>query len=103
MEKNENKVDNSFKNDISRQKSDLNKLVNIIREETTMWDEFIDPALMAYHTTKYATIGVTPFLLMYGREAVLPIDEPYNLHMRDRMMQIVEEVPHIREEARRMI
>ncbi len=72
-------------------------------EETTMWDEFIDPALMAYRTTKHATTGVTPFLLVYGREAVLPIDEPYDLRMRDRMMQIVEEVPHIREEARRMI
>ncbi len=68
-------------------------------EETTMWDEFIDPALMAYRTTKHVTTGVTPFLLMYGREAVLSIDEPYDFRMRDRMMQIVKEVPHIREEA----
>ena len=68
-------------------------------EEMTMWDEFIDPALMAYRTTKHVTTGVIPFLLVYGREAVLPIDEPYDLRMRDRMMQIVEEVPHIREEA----
>src|SRR6266498_1242478 len=72
-------------------------------EETTMWDEFIDPALMAYRMTKHATMGVTPFLLVYGREAVLPIDEPYDLRMRDRMLQIVEEVLHIREEVRRMI
>ncbi len=72
-------------------------------EETTTWDEFIDPALMAYHTTKYVTTGVIPFLLVYGREAVLLIDEPYNLRMRNRMMQIVKEVPHIREEVQRMI
>src|SRR6266542_3247657 len=72
-------------------------------EETITWDEFIDPVLMAYCTTKHATTGVTPFLLVYGREVVLPIDEPYDLCMRDRMMQIVEEVSHIREEARRMI
>ena len=26
-------------------------------EETTMWDEFIDPALMAYRITKHATTG----------------------------------------------
>ncbi len=69
-------------------------------EETTMWDEFVDLALMAYRTIKYATIGITPFLLMYGRKVVLPIDEPYDLRMRDRMMQIVKEVSHIREEAR---
>ena len=72
-------------------------------EEMTMWDEFINPALIAYHIIKYATMRVTSFLLVYGRKAVLLIDEPYNLRMRDRMMQIVEEVPHIREEARRMI
>ncbi len=68
-------------------------------EEMTMWDEFIDLALMTYHITKHATTGVIPFLLVYGRKAVLPIDEPYDLCIRDRMMQIVEEVPHIREEA----
>ena len=68
-------------------------------EETTMWDEFIDLALMAYHMTKHATTGVTPFLLVYGREVMLSIDEPYDLRMRDRIMQIVEEVLHIREEA----
>ena len=32
VEKNENKVDNSFKDDTSRQEYDLNKLVNITRK-----------------------------------------------------------------------
>ena len=32
VKKNENKVDNSFKDDISRWETDLNKLVNITRE-----------------------------------------------------------------------
>ncbi len=72
-------------------------------EKMTMWDEFIDPALMAYCTTKHATMEVTSFLLVYDREAMLPIDEPYDLHMRDRIMQIVEEISHIREETRRII
>ncbi len=68
-------------------------------EKMTMWDEFIDPVFMAYRTTKYAITRVIPFLLMYDRKEVLPIDEPYDLRMRNRMMQIVEEVSHIREEA----
>ncbi len=68
-------------------------------EETTIWDEFIDPALMAYHMTKHIITRVTLFLLVYDRKAVLPIDKPYDLRMKDRMMQIVEEVPHIRKEA----
>src|SRR6266498_3457775 len=58
---------------------------------------------MAYCIIKHAITGVTPFLLVYGREAVLPIDKPYDLRMKDHMMQIVKEVPHIREEARHMI
>ncbi len=58
---------------------------------------------MVYRMTKHMTMKVTPFLLVYSREAVLPIDEPYDLRMRDRMMQIVEEVPYIREEVRCMI
>ncbi len=78
------------------------KLAKMV-EEIIMWDVFIDSVLIVYHTTKHATMGVTPFLLVYSREAVLPIDEPYDLRMRDRMMQIVKEVSHIREEARRMI
>src|SRR6266542_5203069 len=78
------------------------KLAKMVKE-TTMWDKFIDPALIAYRTTKHVTMRVIPFLFMYGREAVLPIDELYDLRMRDRMMQIVEEVPHIGKEARRII
>jgi len=58
---------------------------------------------MAYRTTKYFTTGVTPFVLVYGREAVLPIDEMLSMTIRDRMLQIVEEILHIREQACFMI
>jgi len=58
---------------------------------------------MAYRTIKYSTTEVIPFLLTYGREAVLPIDETKPLTIHERMMSIVEEIPYIREEARLMI
>ena len=58
---------------------------------------------MTYHTTKHSAIGVTSFLLTYGREAVLPIDETKPLIIYEHMMSIVEEILHIREEARLMI
>jgi len=48
---------------------------------------------------KHAITGVTLFLLLYSKEAVLPINEPYDFYMRDHMMQIVEEVLYIREKA----
>ncbi len=78
------------------------KLVKL-SEETDQWDEFVDPILMAYRTTKHSAIGVTSFLLIYGREAVLPIDETKPLTIHECMMSIVEEIPHIRKEARLMI
>jgi len=63
----------------------------------------VDPVLMAYHTIKHSAIGVTPFLLTYGRKAVLPIDETKPLTIYEHMMSIVEEIPHIRKKARLMI
>src|SRR6266540_4181235 len=74
-----------------------------LSEETDQWDQFVDPVLMIYRTTKHSATGVTSFLLTYGREAVLPIDETKPLTIYERMMSIVKEIPHIREEARLMI
>ncbi len=58
---------------------------------------------MAYRTTKHSATGVTLFLLTYGREAILLIDKTKPLTIYERMMSIVEEISHIREEARLMI
>jgi len=78
------------------------KLAKVV-DESNNWDEFIESTLMAYRTTKYSITGVTPFILMYRWEAVLPIDETSSMMIKNCMMQIVEEVPHIREQARLMI
>jgi len=58
---------------------------------------------MAYRITKHSTTGITPFLLTYSREAVLSIDKTKPLTIHERMMNIVEEISHIREETRLMI
>src|SRR5436305_9750067 len=39
------------------------------------WDKYIAPILFAYRTSKHSTTKVTPFYLVYGREAKLPIDD----------------------------
>jgi hypothetical protein len=38
------------------------------------WDEFIDYVTFGYNTSRHESTGVTPFYLLYGREAVLPVD-----------------------------
>lgn len=34
----------------------------------------LDPALFAYCTAKHDSAGFTPFVMMYGQEARLPVD-----------------------------
>src|SRR6266542_6788491 len=74
-----------------------------LSEEMDQWDEFVDLVLMAYRITKHSVTEVTLFLLTYGREAVLPIDETKFLTIYEHMMSIIEEISHIREEVRLMI
>jgi Integrase zinc binding domain/Integrase core domain len=44
-------------------------------ENEKQWDEYIDPVLFAYRTNKHSTTKQTPFYMMYGREATIPIEE----------------------------
>ena len=52
-------------------KTSLQRLVN---EHQTNWDELIDDVLFAYRTSRQDSTKYTPFFLMHGREARLPID-----------------------------
>src|SRR5204863_2293047 len=39
------------------------------------WDKYIESVLFAYRTNKHNTTKRIPFFMVYGREAILPIDE----------------------------
>lgn len=52
-------------------KESLCKLVN---EQGNNWDQFIPGVLFAYHTSVHASTKCTPFEVMYGRKAKLPLD-----------------------------
>ena len=58
---------------------------------------------MAYYIIKYSTTGITLFLLVYGREVILPIDKTRSLMIHERIMSIVKEILYIREEVRLII
>src|SRR5438876_4309674 len=46
-----------------------------VSEKEDEWDEHIESVLFAYRTIKHNTTKKTPFYMVYGREAILPIEE----------------------------
>src|ERR1700741_369143 len=49
-------------------------IAKLISDKEKEWDEYIESTLLAYRTMKHESTGFTPFQLMYGRQAKLPID-----------------------------
>jgi hypothetical protein len=77
-----------------------------LESRTNDWDLFIAPVLFAYRTTKHSTTKISPFQLVYGRSARLPLDMPNeeNLNaLNDHLSYLVEDIPQIRKKARDQI
>ena len=45
-----------------------------IKQHHGPWEDLIRTVCMAYNTTVQPTTGFTPFYLMFGRQAHIPID-----------------------------
>ena len=75
-----------------------------LAEEVDQWDRFIQPVLFAYRTKELRISKQSPYMLVYGREPTLVID--YGKHgdsIMERLLEITEKVPQLREAARRTI
>ncbi|MCO5564715.1 hypothetical protein L7F22_018382 [Adiantum nelumboides] len=46
----------------------------MVKNKTKLWDDFLDGALWAYQTTYKEAMDFTPFHLVYGQEALQPIE-----------------------------
>ena len=81
---------------------------------TDDWDIHIPAVLLAYRTKKHATTSYTPFQLVYGRQATLPIEtliplEPIAAHedinLQDsiltRAYELMEKLPVLQENAKK--
>ena len=79
----------------------LAKLVKQVEQ----WDQFIQPVLFAYRTSKQSTTKISPFYLTYGREAKLPIDDltQNEEQLSDRINKLVNELSHDRESTQQRI
>jgi hypothetical protein len=50
-------------------------LAMAVDKEPHLWDEYLQFVTFAYNTSKQASTGFSPFQVLYGREAVLPLDK----------------------------
>jgi hypothetical protein len=55
----------------------LDMLATAARRHPFSWEDHIRKVCMAYNTSVHSSTGFTPFYLMFGREAKLPIDLMY--------------------------
>lgn len=55
----------------------LDMLATTVKENPTNWESHLRQVCLAYNTTVHSTTGFTPFYLMFGRQARLPIDLMY--------------------------
>jgi hypothetical protein len=58
-------------------------LAKYVSDYGDTWDNFLNAALFAYRTVQNHTTKYTPFKLLYGREAVLPLDLQQANHVDD--------------------
>ena len=81
-------------------------------QRQSQWDEYLPDALLAHRAHASSSTGVSPFFLLYGREARLPserICEAIQRHptdreiayLRERRLEHVQNLSRIRQEANR--
>ena len=84
-----------------------------VKEKDEDWDIHIPAILFAYRTKRHATTGYTPFQLVYGRQAILPIETTIPIEHKEpeeeidledsilqRAFELIEELPYQHNQAR---
>src|SRR6266508_3024986 len=75
-----------------------------LAEEVDHWDRFIQPVLFAYRIKELRISKQSPYILVYGKEPTLVMDYgPHGGSIIERLLEITEKMPQLREAARRTI
>jgi hypothetical protein len=67
------------------------------------WDVKIPQVLFAYRTKKQESAKIKPFYLVYGREERLLMDKGKEVSMMERIKDLIEELPRIRNKTKKEI
>ena len=54
-------------------------MVKVLEDNPEMWPQIIEKILFAHSGSRHFSTKYSPFMLMYNREPVLPIDVKHNL------------------------
>lgn len=49
-------------------------IVKFTSDKKDQWDDFLDTCVYSYNTAKHESTNYTPFELLFGRKAILPLD-----------------------------
>lgn len=54
-----------------------NMIVKYVSSRKELWDEYLDACVFAYNTSRHESSLHSPFEVMFGRKAVIPIELSY--------------------------
>ena len=72
-------------------------LSTCIEDHPFEWEDHIHKVCMAYNSSKQATTGYSPFYLMFGREARLPVDIMYRTPSQKEEVPLAGYVSNLRD------
>ena len=58
----------------------LFELQHVVDNKKEQWEDYLDTCIYAYNTSKHESSKYTPFEVMFGRHAVLPVDLNIAVH-----------------------
>ena len=60
---------------VERQNQTLKQMIRTyVNQKQNDWDELLPYLSFAYNTSVHSSTGITPYFLLYGREATMPVD-----------------------------
>eukprot|EP00731_Ephydatia_muelleri_P019536 Em0012g361a len=68
-----------------------NMIVKFVQDKKEIWDEYLDTCVYAYNTSVHESTNFSPFEVMFGRKAILPIDINIDEKEPDMMLMNQEE------------